>query len=158
MSWDQWGVIGAWFGAIGQVATALVVLLYTMRSTKATSTKYLKDMVNNWNAFAVSTPAHRKALAEMRPPVLGQPKDAIVFSYLNYLHANFVMRAERQISADVEGNAIRNGVSWLRSLEKKTLQEFLDRGYDGPFKKRILDEYDQLPPEPPPIIETKAQV
>jgi len=144
MSWDQWGVIGAWFGAIGQVATALVVFLYTRRSTKATATMYLKDMVNDWNAFAVSTPEHQKALSEMRPPVLGQPKDAIVFSYLNYLHANFVMRSERQISEDVERNAIRNGVTWLRVLEKKKLKEYLDRGYDGPFKKRILGEYEQL--------------
>src|SRR5580658_5030483 len=118
MSWDRWGVMGAWFGAIGQIATALVVFLYTKRSTKATATSYLKDMVNNFNAFAVSTPEHRKALAEIRPPVLGLPKDAIVFSYLNYLHANFVMRSERQISEEVERNAIRNGVSWLRGIEK----------------------------------------
>jgi len=144
MSWEEWGIIGTWLGAIGQTATALAVLLYTRKSVRATATKYLADMVNDWNAFATSTPEHRAALVEMRPAVLGHPKDSIVFSYLNYLHATFVMRAEGLIPAEAAHKAIKNGVAWLCHLEKEKLAQYLSRGYDDSFKKRILDEYDQM--------------
>lgn len=120
--------------------------LYTRKSVRATATNYLKDTVNNWNAFAISTPEHVKALEELRAPVLiGHPKDSIVFSYINYLHITFVMRTEGLISPDTEKKALRNGIEWLRGVGRDKMEQYLSRGYDSPFRARILAEYDNLP-------------
>ena len=145
MSWEEWGVIVALLGAIGQTVTAVAVVIYTKKSVKTTATKSLIDMVNDWNAFAVSTPDHVKALAEFRAPVVGHPQDSIVFSYINYLHASFVMRAEGLIPAENEQKVIKNGARWLSPLGRERLEQYLKRGYDEPFKKRVLDEFDKIP-------------
>jgi hypothetical protein len=102
MSLETWTLVGTWVGAIGQTATAVAVFLYTRRSVRATATSYSKELVNGWNAFAVSTPEHVRALGELRSPVLGYPKDSMVFSCLNFLHANFVVRQEGLITAENE--------------------------------------------------------
>jgi hypothetical protein len=144
MGWEHWSVIGTWVGAVGQTVTALAIFLYTRSSSRATSAKYLIDMLNEWNRMVIDKPEHMDVLAELRPPVIGHPKDSIVFAYLNCLRAQFVMREERLISKETEQKAIRNGLMWLYALGREKIEQYLSRGYDNAFKRRILDEYDEM--------------
>jgi hypothetical protein len=142
---EVWEVVGVWFAAVGQTATAAAIVWYTRSSRKADSLKHLVEMLNDWNRLVIERPEHMQALGELRPPVLSHPKDSIIFCYLNCLRIQHVMRTERLITEKTEQAAIRNGLTLFKDLGRDKLEQYLSRGYDPIFKSRILTEFDNMP-------------
>jgi hypothetical protein len=149
------GNIAEWVGAVGQALTAGVAALiaylafrHSKRSMQMNCQKELHDMVSNWNRMILHSDATIAAANRMREPVLGHPDDSIIFSYLNFLRANFEMSNARLISTETERVAIGNGVNWLSKLGPEVLSKYLSRGYDTQFRDRILAEIKGLDSDP----------
>jgi hypothetical protein len=112
-----------------------------------TSQKELLDMINSWNRMILQNDATIEAALRLREPVVGHPDDSIVYSYLNYLRANFDMHRGDLISDESEKIAIGNGVKWLSKLGREPLEEYLSRGYDTQFQDRIRREFEKVEEE-----------
>ena len=149
--WIRSGSIAQWAAAGGQLLTALMLVAiayktfsYSRSSINATVTKHFNDMVNEWNKMVIHSEETMKITTEMRKPILGQPHDSLVFTYLNFLHTTFVMRHEKLITKDQEDTTMKNGVSWLATMSRDQLERFLSRGYEPEFRRRIIVEYEAL--------------
>jgi hypothetical protein len=145
------GSTAEWVGAVGQILTAVLAasiaylaFRHTDKTMQMTCQRELHDMVNNWNRMVIYSEATIKAVGPLREPVLGYPDDSIIFSYLNFLRANFEGSKAGLISRESERVAIGNGVNWLSKLGRPTLESFLKRGYGTEFRDRILAEFDRI--------------
>jgi hypothetical protein len=144
------GNTAEWVGAVGQILTAViaagiawVAFRHSERTMQMTCQRELHDMVNNWNRMVIYSESTIGVVGQLREPVLGYPDDSIIFSYLNFLRANFEGLKAGLISRESETVAISNGVNWLSKLGREVLEKFLSRGYGTEFRTRILNEFDR---------------
>jgi hypothetical protein len=149
INWTQIEAIGAWVGALGQIATATVIFLYTKESdrrqaqftektTRALMAKNYGDMINAWNVMVVSSPEHLKAATALRKNVRDPITDSIVFSYLNCMVAFTTLHSEGIVTEDAASAKLENAIRLLEGLTDDELKNYLSRGYDEVFKERIL--------------------
>jgi hypothetical protein len=139
---EQWGT---WVGALSQLLTALALLHFSIRSSKAAALKSLNDMFNSWNQMSASSDEFHTALKSLRDDVLDPHVDALVFSYLNILSAYFEMRGQGLVAAEEERATFANGIAMLDNIPHEKIEEYLSRGYSDAFRERVLKDTKHRP-------------